>query len=143
MDEQTLRTHKLYDVAGRHGPLTREELKDCVAIVKNRTMKSGVPSFRYWLGVGCHTVIRVNSGPEPLIRMIRKIRRGGKNLDPVDAFALFNTAHSMYRRYLECLDTLRQEMELRSKTAFSRSQVGWLLFRPGAWRNHVASTLKT
>jgi len=48
-------------------------------------------------------------------------------------------ACAIYARYLECLDILCIELQKRTRQAFSRSQVEWLLFRPGAdsWREIV------
>jgi len=44
----------------------------------------------------------------------------------------------MYDRYLSCLDELRNQMQIRTERIWSRSQIEWLLFRPGPWRDSVS-----
>jgi hypothetical protein len=214
LDEQTLRAYKLCDAAGVHGPIARDELlRRCKAAESDNEIRGAILSVLAWGGMSHGNPQKFWTGTnkaESVICIIREMRCEDKNLDPVKAFSLFNTARvhgklkymgisfytkilffffygppgteapildqfvaksldllfrngssrnaftgsdgfpkeyaseessgSMYRRYLECLDALRQEMELRTQIALSRSQVEWLLFRPGAWRNHVASS---
>jgi len=216
IDEQTLRAYKLCDKAGRHGPLTRDELRlRCDSAESDDEIRGAILSVLAWGGMSHGNPDKFwnqTNGAKPLISVIREMRCGGKKLDPVDAFMLFHKAWAAgelpylrisfytkilffffpgspgteapildqfvaksldvlfdpepgnpsftgpddfprqsqnaqsarvgYRRYLDCLDMLRQRPELRAKAELTRSQIERLLFRPGAWRNYVASSLK-
>lgn len=47
------------------------------------------------------------------------------------------SACNAYRRYLKCLDILRERLAQHYRRSFSRGEVEYCIFRPGPWRDHV------